>query len=376
MANTLTNLIPLVYESLDVVSREPTGLVGAVNLDPTGEQVARGTVIHSPATPVNTAYNTATGMTVTAATDQTLATKTLAITNFRSVSFNWEAEEIFSLDSGPRHETIIRDQFSQCFRTLTNELEVSLCLAAELGASRAVGTPGTTPVLGDYAAAMKILTDNGAPLTDRHFVIDTTAGVGLRNTANLFKVNESGDSSLLRNGVLGNLYGGDIRESAGISTTILGTGTAYTSNASAFPVGTTAIPVITGSGTILAGDVVTFAGDLNKYVVAVGLAAPGTLTLAAPGLRTAMTAGAKAMTILGTGPSNICLRRNAISLATRLPKSQSGDLASDRFVVTDPQTGIAFELAMWPGQRMVKYEVSIAYGFSVIKPEHLAIIMG
>jgi hypothetical protein len=31
---------------------------------------------------------------------------------------------------------------------------------------------------------------------------------------------------------------------------------------------------------------------------------------------------------------------------------------------------------MYPGYRMVKYEVSIAYGMTVIKPEHLAIIIG
>ena len=44
--------------------------------------------------------------------------------------------------------------------------------------------------------------------------------------------------------------------------------------------------------------------------------------------------------------------------------------------MVDPNTGIAFEITMWPGQRMVKYEVSIAYGMSVIKPEHLAVIIG
>ena len=68
--------------------------------------------------------------------------------------------------------------------------------------------------------------------------------------------------------------------------------------------------------------------------------------------------------------------KSALALATRLPKFQAGDQCADRQIITDPNTGISFELSMWPGQRMVKYEVAIAYGMTVIKPEHLAVIIG
>ena len=113
-------------------------------------------------------------------------------------------------------------------------------------------------------------------------------------------------------------------------------------------------------------------------MVTTGFAGDGTgdIVIAEPGLRVAMSAATKAMTIFGTTTRNLALSRNAITLATRLPKFQSGDQASDRQVITDPQTGISFELTMWPGQRMVKYEVAIAYGMTVIKPEHLAVIIG
>jgi hypothetical protein len=377
MANTLTNLIPLAYEALDVVSREVTGFLGAVNLDAAAETIAKGQTVYSPVAPVNTTDNITPAMTVTAATDQTIGTKSLTIDSYKSSGFNWAAEEEFGVSSGGRFEAIMRDQLAQCFRVHVNEIETALGLAAKNGASRAIGTTaGTAPILADFAGAQKILTDNGAPATGRSVILDTTAGVALRGIANLYKVNESGDSGLLRNGVLGSLYGFDLRESAGISSATAGTGASYTTTSAGFAVGTTSIPLITGTGTVLAGDIVTFAGDANKYVVAAGVSAPGTITLAAPGLKVAMSAATKAMTIFGTSARNIALSRNAITLATRLPKFQAGDQAADRYVMTDPNTGISFEITMWPGQRMVKYEVAIAYGMSVIKPEHLAVIIG
>lgn len=384
MANTLTNLIPLAYEALDVVSREVTGLIAAVNLDAAAETIAKGQTVYSPVAPVNTTGNITPAMTVTAASDQTIGTKSLTIDNYKSSGFNWTAEEEFGVNSGGRLENIMRDQMAQCFRVHVNEIEAALCLAAANGASRATGTTaGTAPVLADYAGAMKILTDNGAPLTDRHFVIDTAAGVALRGTSNLYKVNESGDSGLLRQGSLGSLYGGDIRESAGIVSTAAGAMASATSSNAAFAVGQTVIPLATaGTGVVAAGDIITFANDTNKYVVAsvsfagANPASGDTITLAAPGLRKAQSAATRAITVFGTSARNLALSRNAITLATRLPKFQNGDMAADRYVMTDPRTGLAFEITMWPGQRMVKYEVSIAYGYTVIKPEHLAVIIG
>lgn len=377
MANTLTNLIPVAYRALDVVSRELTGLIGAVNLDAAAETIAKGQTIYSPVAPVNTSVaDIAVGMAITSS-GQTIGSKSLTLTDFKSVSFEWNAEEEFGVNTGARLENIMADQMAQCFRVHTNAIELALCNAAKNGASRATGaSAGTAPVLADFANVKKILDDNGAPQADRHVVLDTTGGASLRNTANLFQVYSSGDSAMLRQGVLGNLYGMDVRESAGVQPVIAGTGAGYTTTAAGFAVGTTSIPLITGTGTILAGDIITFAGDSNKYVVTTGVAAPNTIEIAAPGLRVAMSAATKAVTVFATSTRNIALSRNAITLATRLPKFQANDLAADRYVVTDPRTGIAFEITMWPGQRMVKYEVSIAYGMSVIKPEHLAVIVG
>lgn len=384
MANTLTNLIPIAYQALDRVSREVTGLIAAVNLDASADTIAKGQTIYSPVAPVNTTGNITPAMTVTAASDQTIGTKSLVVDSFKSSGFNWTGEEEFGLNSGGRLARIMEDQMAQCFRVHVNEIEAALCLAASVGASRAFGaTAGVAPLFSDFASAGKILTDNGAPMTDRHAVINTAAGVALRGTANLYKVNEAGDSSLIRQGVLGSLYGFDIRESAGIVSTAAGAMASATSTSAAFTVGQTVIPLAAvGTGVVAAGDIITFANDTNKYVVAsvsfagANPASADTITLAAPGLRLAQGVATRAITVFATSARNLALSRNAITLATRLPKFQVGDQAADRYAITDPNTGISFEITMWPGQRMVKYEVSIAYGMTVIKPEHLAVIIG
>lgn len=173
MANTLTNLIPLAYEALDIVSREIVGFIPSVNLDASSDTIAKGQTIYSPVAPVNTTGNITPAMTVTAASDQTIGTKSLTIDSYKSSGFNWTGEEEFGLASGGRLEAIMRDQMAQCFRVHVNEIEAALGLAAKNGASRAVGTTaGTAPILADFAGAQKILTDNGAPMSGRSVVID------------------------------------------------------------------------------------------------------------------------------------------------------------------------------------------------------------
>jgi hypothetical protein len=198
----------------------------------------------------------------------------------------------------------------------------------------------------------------------------------------LFKVNESGTDQLLRDGVIGRLEGFDLHNSSGVKAVTKGTGTAYTSTAAGFPIGTTSIPLITGSGTVLAGDVVTFAGDANKYVVNTGVAAPGTIVIGSPGLRIALPAVATAMTIGNSYTPNIALSKSAMVLATRapaVPLDANGtpmDMAEDRMLITDPYSGITFEVSLYLQYRQVKYEIGLAWGQAVVKPDNVAIVIG
>ena len=381
MPNTLTNLIPDAYRALDVVSREMVGFIPAVQLDPSADTLAANQNIRIPIAPANSAGKDITpAMSFPTAAFQTIGYVTHTLSKQRAFPFSWTQEEIKSVNNGPGYLSLQQGQIAQAIRAAVNEIEVDCAVAAKNGASRFFGaTAGTAPVLADFAQAQKILDDNGAPMSERSAVFNTTAAVALRSTSNLYKVNEAGDGgNLLRQGTLGDLYGFNLRQSAQIQSTTAGAMTGALVNG-ALSIAATALVFDTGTVNttgIVAGDIITIAGDTNKYVVATGLAAAsGTITLAAPGLRQAAADNA-AITVFGTSARNIAFSRNAIVLSTRLPASVPNDIAIDRAVITDPRSGISFELAMYPGFRMVHFELACAWGVTVVKPEHVAGIIG
>lgn len=384
MPNTLTNLYVAIYNALDLVSRELVGLIPAVSSDMTFERAAVNQEVRSPVAPASTASDITPAVTPPNDGDQTIGSVLMKITKARRVPVRWNGEEKLILDNnGASFNVILRDQFAQAMRALVNEVELDIA-ALHAKASRAYGTAGTTPFasnLADSAQVRKILVDNGAPTSDLQLVIDTSAGAAVRTLAQLTKANEANDDNLLRRGVLLDVHGFAMRESAQIRTSTAGTAAGATTNAAGYAVGATTITLASaGTGTIVAGDVITFAGDTNKYVVTSGdadVSNGGTITIGAPGLRVAMSAATKAITVVAAAARNMAFARNAIVLATRLPAlPEGGDSARDRMTVTDAVSGLSFEIAVYPQYRQVQYEVSLAWGTEMIKPEHAALLLG
>ncbi|MDP2322563.1 MAG: P22 phage major capsid protein family protein [Gammaproteobacteria bacterium] len=383
MANVLTRLIPDLYEAADIVSRELVGLVPAVSLWPGAERAAvnEDIVIHQA--PASTASDITPGQNPPDDGDQTIGNTTVTITKARSVPFRWTGEEQKGVNNGPGYRRIQVDQIAQAFRTLTNEVEADLALQYKLF-SRAYGTAGTTPFasdVSDTAQVKKILKDNGSPQADLQLVLGTTAGAKLLSLGQLSKVNESGDTGLLRQGVFGDLHGFAVRESNAIVPVTKGTGASSTTNAAGYAVGATVITLASaGTGTILAGDVITFAGDTNKYVVASGdadVSNGGTITLAAPGLRVAIAASATAITVGANYTPNMAFHRSSIILVARPPAvPEEGDQAMDSEMIVDERSGIVYEVRVYPQYRRVRYEVCLAWGSKNIKPAHSAILLG
>jgi hypothetical protein len=388
MANTLTNLIPEIEDALDVVCREQVGYIPACARNSSAERAALNQVVRFPIAPAATTGDVTPAATPPNDGDQTIANATLAITKSKYSPIRWNGEETMGLsNTGQRINTILRDQIAQSMRALTNLVEADLHAAAYVAASRAYGTAATAPFgtagdLSDSANVLRILEDNGFQLSsDIQLVCGSAAIANLRGKQSvLFKVNEAGTDQLLRQGILGQLQGMSIRNSAAVAPLTKGTGANYVTSGST-AVGVSDIALVTGTGTVLAGDVVTFAADANnKYVVGTGVAAPGTISLNKPGARVVI-ATANALTVGNSYTPNVAFARSALQLATRAPAlpmigGVATDMADDRYMAVDPISGLAFEISLYRQYKQVKLEVALAWGVKAAKSEGIATLMG
>mgnify|MGYP000111792548 CR=1 FL=1 len=120
-------------------------------------------------------------MTIPEGTGQVVANKTMTLDTMETVEIPWTGEGIKSVDNGAGYETIYGNMIAQAMRAHVNAIETMLVTKGRAGASRAYGTPTTTPfgTAGDNTDAsntLKILKDNGAGNYDNQLVINTTSG--------------------------------------------------------------------------------------------------------------------------------------------------------------------------------------------------------
>ena len=380
MANTLTNLAGDIYVARDKVSRELVGVIPSVTMNAGSERAALNDTVRSAFAPaVATGTNTP-AMTIPEGTDQVAANKTMTMTKSKGVQIPWRGEEKMHMNAGAGFETFYGSQVAQAMRAIANEIEADAAIEIYKNASRAYGTAGTTPFptagnFSDMSETLRILKDNGQSSGINSLVIDTAAGAKFLGFQ--ADVNRQGTDDILRQGILREVTGNFIRESGQIQAHTKGTGTSYTSSTAGFAVGETDIAIITGSGTVVAGDVVTFAGDLNKYLVTAGVAAAGTITIAAPGLRKALAASAVAMTIGDNYTGNILINQAAAEIAVRAPAGAGGqDAAVDSMLVVDERSGLAFDVSLYAGFQKSMINVSAVWGQKLWVPEGAAILLG
>ena len=381
MANVLTDLAADIYKAADVVGRELVGFIPASTINANGsERVAKGDVVRASFTRAASAVDVSESMTIPEGTDQTVDNKTLTISKSRAVQIPYTGENVLHLNNGIGFETVYGDQVVQAMRTLVNEIESDMATEAYQNSSRAFGTAGTTPFgsnFSEVAEIRQILVDNGMPQNDGQvsLVLNTLAGTNLRQLAQLQKANEAGGSDLLRQGILLDLQGLGIRESAAVKAHTKGTGASYLVNDASSAIGDTTIAADGGSGTILAGDVITINGDTNKYVVNTALAG-GSLVIGGTGLRAAAADNA-AITVGNSYTANVAFHRRALELAMRAPAvPQGGDSADDAMLIQDPHSGLVFEIRVYKGYRKTMIEVAAAWGVKAWKSDFIATLLG
>lgn len=379
----LNVFVPTLYRALNTVGRELAGATMAVTRSSNAEAVAIGQKIMFPTSNAMTSKNVTPAMNVPEGEAGTLQGRQLEITKAKSNTVTWTGNEQVAL--GNMYDAVLQDQMTEAMRGLVNEIEkdiVATALAEGEAKANAIGASGTVPFatnLNDLTNAYKKLQDKGASTSNLQAVFNTSASMNLRNLTQLQKVNDAGDNTLLRQGVLGKLFGFNIYESAGFTTHTKGTGTGYLVNGAAKK-GDTTINIDTGEGTILAGDMVTFKGTetgavaSRKYVVAQDMA-NAKLKLITP--LDADIGDNSTIAVCDNYLANLVFPKNAIWLMTRtVPDPVGGDKAIAKRTITDPLTGLSFGVSLYPGYKQNQIEVSIAWGVGIIKPEFIVPILG
>lgn len=376
MANVFTALQPVLYSAAQEVSNEPFGVISGIAASFDDKGVAIGDKVRVPVAPTASTSDYVPAMTTAAGNDATASAIEVEITANKFVSWNLTGEQLRSLENGSTDGEWVRQMVAQGMRALRNGAEQACAQAIKAGASRAVGTAGTNPFATDIniiADARKVLMDNGAPLADLQLCIDSAAGTAARKLGIYQQAHQAGSDSERRSGDLLRQFGFQIRESAGIQLHTKGTGASYVTSGSTAK-GVADVALVTGTGTVLAGDVVTFAADAaNKYVVNVGVSAPGTIKLGRPGARAVIPTG-NALTVGDSYTANLAFERNAVVGIMRPPVMPDNPLIQ-RTLISD-SAGLTYLLAQIAGDGMATWRLHLAYGFKVVQSEHVALVLG
>ena len=379
--NTLTGLIPTIYTALDVVRRELIGFTPNIAVDAAASGAAIGQTVTAHVVPQGELEDIVPGPIPANTGDQEIGTVGVKITQSKAYPVRWTGEEQLALSANGQYNAVLADQFAQGFRTLSNAVESDIA-ALYRQVARGIGADGAT-LFGtkdnhkDWANANKVLDKLGCPQSGRVMIVDSEARANIEGIqSGLFHVNEAGDAgAMLRDRQMRTIHGFTMGYSAGITSHAASAATGYlVNNAGGYAAGARVIALDGGTGTLVAGDVVTFEGDPTEYVVE--SLAGGDLTLNAPGLARAVADNA-AVTVLGDFTANAFFHRNAFLLAARAPAMPAGgDEADDVMTVTDPVSGISFQIAMYRQYRQIKYEIGLAWGVDAPNPALAGVLRG
>lgn len=372
--------MPTFYAALDNVSRELVGLIPASTINAQASGAAYKQEVKIPITTESELEDIVASDSNPKSNFETIESLSIKITKMRRGKITWTGEEQNGL--GALASPILQNQIEQRMRAIVNEMEADLALEAISGAlakGNFIGTAGTAPFQSDLKAltlARKVLSDKGSPLTDLQLVLNTEAGMNLRNLSQLQKVSEAGSDSLLRQGLLGNLYGFNLRESAGFQSHKNGDASGYLVNGGAVK-GVTEIAIDSGTGSFKRGDIIYFGTDKeHKYVVANDIES-GSTVLKLTSEIVSDVEDDTAITIDTAYTASAGFSRGSLILATRVPYVPAGgDNAMERQIITDPVSGISFELAVWGGAYQNTITIGAVWGCKNIKGDNTIAILG
>lgn len=384
--NTIhADIIQDAFTAAEVIGRSVMGLIPSVNMDLSAEQVPEDGYITWGTTIDGTGRDISSGTEIPDTGETTFGVAKLQLDKARAYDLKFTGAEQKQLKTSVGYKSMYGAALERRIEQLVTEVSQNV---ADLYpyASRAVG-PADGGILfsganfKDAANARKELVLNKVPRSqEKNMVLSPTAMASILGNATNSAANTAGEVGIMQQGIQAKRMGFNFREESEIVDHEVGDAENATTDATGYAVGSTTITLASaGTGEIKAGDVITFAGDTNKYVVKTGdadVSNGGTIVLNKPGLRVAIETEATAITVDADTERNMAFTRDAILLATRVPSiPEEGDAAVDSMLITDPHSGLTFDLRMYGQYHQVRYEIGLAWGCTVANPEHLILLI-
>ena len=380
MSNLFTALAPILFSAAQEVSAEDTGALQSVTMNFDDKQVAKDDVVAVPIASGGTPVDFIPGNVTPQGDSDSASTVNVKITASKKRSWHLTGEQRRSLENSGTDKEWLRLKLMQEMRSLRNGAEADCVTAVVHGASRAVGTAGSTPFgssLDELIAVRRVLKDNGCPMADPQFVCDSAAETNLLKLSAIQQAYAAGSDEERRSGVIKRQFGFQIRTSAQIAQHMKGTGTSYLTNAAtAMARGdvSTTLSGASGTGTIREGDILAFGSDPNRYVNHTEIATmQQLLTIGRPGVRQNIPTST-AITIGDSYTPCMAFERGAVVGIMR-PPVMPDNPTMIQAIISDLR-GLSYLLLEIAQYGQITWELHLAWGFKVVTHEHVALLLG
>lgn len=384
MANTLTDIVPiLVAQGLQTL-RSACVMPRLVNTDYSNTPADQGDVINLPIYSANAVTDVAPTAAPFQAPDTKVVKAQIQLNQWRRNGFFLTDKEQEEIVGGVRSK-----QTEETVKSLADDINRYIFLQYKRVYGY-VGTAGTTPFATTVAGATdarKQLNRQLAPLADRRLVLDPDAEANALGLPQFSAVQNVGTASAIIEGTIGRRLGFDIAMDQQTPThvsTALTAGNATVNGANAVGAGSTdngrtgtvSIAKATNAANLVAGDIISFAGDPQTYTVLtnVTLAMGNTTVAIAPALQVAKSGG-ELMTLRATHVVNLAFHRDAFGFVSR-PMQKAAANTLEMMSMVDPISGVALRLEVVRQNKQTLFDFDVLYGAACVRPELAARLAG
>jgi hypothetical protein len=380
MSNDITNLTPQILANILEVLRENCVMPMLVNNNYSAEAEAQGAAIDINDLEDMEAFDVTPGPAPDSGviSDVDATNRQILLNKFKAVTFLMTDKEMKEIQEGTRPRAI-----EKAVKALANQINSDIfSLYKEV--YQVVGSPGVTPFGTSTQEAQKasqVLTTALADKSARRMVLDEFGYANALGLDVFQKVNMSGSSETLREGMISRALAFDWYEDQQVPTHTLGAPATAAIDASA-TAGDLTVVLDNAAGADLAtapvvGDVFTIAGNTQQYTVTsvtTGTPANATTVGISPALAADAADGA-VVTFVDSHVANLAFHREAFAFASRpiLDLETPGSIIQP---LVDDVSGLAMRFEIQREWKRTVFSLDCLYGVRAIRPQFAVRIAG